>query len=108
MSNNRTQICKEGIYPQNSATGKGGRIGVGSDRHDRGAPVDGAPPAPVVRAGDLVDRRLRADFGLALIPSGRLGDDYGRKKILLIGMALFTLTGVLAGVAPDATWLLVA
>ncbi|MFE4669004.1 MFS transporter [Streptomyces sp. NPDC056716] len=47
-------------------------------------------------------------FGLALIPSGRLGDEFGRRKIFLIGMVLFTLTGVLCGLAPDATWLVVA
>ncbi|MFK0159630.1 MFS transporter [Streptomyces sp. NPDC090499] len=44
-------------------------------------------------------------FGLALIPSGRLGDEYGRRKIFLIGTVLFTLTGVLCAVSPDATWL---
>jgi EmrB/QacA subfamily drug resistance transporter len=47
-------------------------------------------------------------FGLALIPSGRLGDEFGRKKIFLIGMVLFIVTGVLCGVAPDATWLVAA
>jgi EmrB/QacA subfamily drug resistance transporter len=44
-------------------------------------------------------------FGLVLIPSGRLGDEFGRRKVFLVGMALFTITGVLCGVAPDATWL---
>lgn len=44
-------------------------------------------------------------FGLVLVPSGRLGDEFGRKKIFLIGMVLFTITGVLCGAAPDATWL---
>ncbi|MFB7499963.1 MFS transporter [Streptomyces sp. NPDC056161] len=47
-------------------------------------------------------------FGLVLVPSGRLGDEFGRKKIFLIGMVLFTVTGVLCGVAPDATWLVAA
>jgi EmrB/QacA subfamily drug resistance transporter len=47
-------------------------------------------------------------FGLALIPSGRLGDEFGRKKVFLIGMVLFTITGVLCAVAPDATWLVAA
>ncbi|MFD4558447.1 MFS transporter [Streptomyces sp. NPDC058469] len=44
-------------------------------------------------------------FGLVLIPSGRLGDEFGRRKVFVIGMALFTVTGVLCGAAPDATWL---
>ncbi|MER5791433.1 MFS transporter [Streptomyces sp. NPDC001980] len=44
-------------------------------------------------------------FGLALIPSGRLGDEFGRKKVFLVGMVLFAVTGVLCAVAPDATWL---
>ncbi|MFJ6567625.1 MFS transporter [Streptomyces sp. NPDC091292] len=47
-------------------------------------------------------------FGLTLIPSGRLGDELGRRKVFLVGMALFTVTGVLCGVAPDATWLVAA
>ncbi|MFD5079960.1 MFS transporter [Streptomyces sp. NPDC058371] len=45
-------------------------------------------------------------FGLALVPSGRLGDEFGRRKVFLIGMVLFTLTGVLCAAAPDATWLM--
>ncbi|MEU0948643.1 MFS transporter [Streptomyces canus] len=44
-------------------------------------------------------------FGLALIPSGRLGDEFGRRKVFLIGMVLFTITGALCGAAPNATWL---
>ncbi|WP_210589161.1 MFS transporter [Streptomyces sp. GESEQ-35] len=47
-------------------------------------------------------------FGLALIPSGRLGDEFGRKKVFLVGMVLFTVTGVLCAVATTATWLVVA
>ncbi|MDX6331087.1 MAG: hypothetical protein QOI83_3470, partial [Streptomycetaceae bacterium] len=47
-------------------------------------------------------------FGLILVPSGRLGDEFGRKKLFLIGMVLFIITGVLCGVAPDATWLVAA
>jgi EmrB/QacA subfamily drug resistance transporter len=47
-------------------------------------------------------------FGLALVPSGRLGDEFGRRKIFLIGMVLFIVTGVLCGAAPDAAWLVAA
>lgn len=44
-------------------------------------------------------------FGLTLVPAGRLGDEFGRRKIFVIGMVLFIVTGVLCGVAPDATFL---
>lgn len=44
-------------------------------------------------------------FGLMLVPAGRLGDEFGRRKIFVIGMVLFIVTGVLCGVAPDAVWL---
>jgi EmrB/QacA subfamily drug resistance transporter len=47
-------------------------------------------------------------FGLILVPSGRLGDEFGRRKVFLIGMMLFIVTGVLCGVAPNATWLVAA
>ncbi|MFC9846228.1 MFS transporter [Streptomyces sp. NPDC060223] len=44
-------------------------------------------------------------FGLTLVPAGRLGDEFGRRKIFVIGMVLFVITGVLCGIAPDATFL---
>ncbi|WP_020495944.1 MFS transporter [Sciscionella marina] len=47
-------------------------------------------------------------FGLALVPAGRLGDDFGRKRMFLIGLLLFVATSALAGAAQDATWLVVA
>ncbi|MFE2431805.1 MFS transporter [Streptomyces sp. NPDC059373] len=47
-------------------------------------------------------------FGLVLVPSGRLGDEFGRRKVFLTGMVLFIATGVLCGAAPDATWLVAA
>ena len=46
-------------------------------------------------------------FGLVLVPAGRLGDDYGRRRIFLLGLLLFLVTGVLCGAAPNATWLVV-
>ncbi|WP_047864347.1 MFS transporter [Rubrobacter aplysinae] len=46
-------------------------------------------------------------FGLVLVPAGRLGDDYGRKKMFLIALALFTLTSALAGLAPNAIVLVI-
>ncbi|MDD7938060.1 MFS transporter [Actinomycetospora lutea] len=46
-------------------------------------------------------------FGLVLVASGRLGDDRGRKKMFMISLALFTLTSVAAGLAPNAASLVV-
>lgn len=39
---------------------------------------------------------------------GRLADQYGRKKMLLIGMVIFTISEVAAAIAPDFTVFLVA
>jgi EmrB/QacA subfamily drug resistance transporter len=44
-------------------------------------------------------------FGLMLVPAGRLGDEFGRRKIFVVGLVLFAVTGVLCGAAPDAAWL---
>lgn len=38
-------------------------------------------------------------FGLLLVPSGRLGDATGRKRLFLAGVAVFTLGAVFAGLA---------
>lgn len=46
-------------------------------------------------------------FGLTLVPAGRLGDEYGRRRLLLIGLALFAVTGVICGIAPDALVLII-
>ena len=47
-------------------------------------------------------------FGLVLVPAGRLGDQHGRKWMFLLGVALFTATSALCGVAPTATLLVIA
>jgi EmrB/QacA subfamily drug resistance transporter len=47
-------------------------------------------------------------FGLALVPAGRLGDDYGRKRLFLLGLFLFVATSVLCGAARNAEWLVIA
>lgn len=47
-------------------------------------------------------------FGVVLVAAGRAGDIYGRGGLFLIGVALFTLTSIAAGLAPDAKWLNVA
>lgn len=42
-------------------------------------------------------------FGLVLVPAGRLGDLLGRRRLLLIGLFLFAVTGVLCGSATTGT-----
>jgi EmrB/QacA subfamily drug resistance transporter len=46
-------------------------------------------------------------FGLTLVPAGRLGDERGRRTLFLIGLALFALTGVVCGAAPNAVVLVI-
>ncbi|MEU8136203.1 MFS transporter [Streptodolium elevatio] len=43
-----------------------------------------------------------------LITMGTLGDRFGRRRLLMIGMAAFGAASVLAAFAPDALWLIVA
>ena len=40
-------------------------------------------------------------FGLLLVPSGRLGDASGRKRLFLAGVAVFVVGAVIAGLAPS-------
>ncbi len=47
-------------------------------------------------------------FGLALVPSGRLGDVYSRKAFFLLGLSLFTLASVACALAPGIGVLVVA
>ena len=47
-------------------------------------------------------------FGLALVPAGRLGDDYGRKSMFLAGLLLFVVTSAICGAAQNAEWLVIA
>ncbi|SEE62502.1 MFS transporter [Ruania alba] len=46
-------------------------------------------------------------FGLVLVPAGRLGDLFGRRRMFLLGVALFALTSALCGAAPTAELLAV-
>lgn len=45
-------------------------------------------------------------FAVGLIIGGRLGDIYGRKKMFLLGVVVFTLTSLLCGLAPTPEWLI--
>ena len=47
-------------------------------------------------------------FGVLLIAGGRLGDRHGRRRLFALGMAGFTITSLLCGIAPDATSLIIA
>src|SRR5215471_20136349 len=47
-------------------------------------------------------------FAALLVPSGRLADQFGRKKMFLYGVAIFTLASALCGFAPSAGALIVA
>lgn len=46
-------------------------------------------------------------FGLALIPSGRLGDRFGHKWVFFAGLSLFTLASLGCGIAQNGTQLIV-
>jgi EmrB/QacA subfamily drug resistance transporter len=41
-------------------------------------------------------------FGLTLVAGGRLGDAYGRRRMMLIGLAGFVLSSAAVGLAPNA------
>ena len=47
-------------------------------------------------------------FGSFLLFGGRAADLFGRRKLFLLGLALFTLSSLLAGLAPSAAILLLA
>ncbi|MFD2471581.1 MFS transporter [Amycolatopsis silviterrae] len=53
-----------------------------------------------------------AGYGIAyavlLVLGGRLGDTFGRRRLFLLGLTLFTLTSLACGVAPDAGTLVIA
>lgn len=47
-------------------------------------------------------------FAGALLTAGALGDRFGRRRVLIFGLALFGLASALATLAPTAGWLTVA
>ena len=47
-------------------------------------------------------------FGLLLVPAGRIGDARGRRPMFMVGVAVFTLSSVACGFAPDPWTLVVA
>jgi EmrB/QacA subfamily drug resistance transporter len=47
-------------------------------------------------------------FGLTLVPGGRLGDAYGRRRMMLIGLAGFLVASAAVGFAPNVALVIVA
>ncbi|KQX65933.1 hypothetical protein ASD06_05900 [Angustibacter sp. Root456] len=47
-------------------------------------------------------------FGLVPVLAGRLGDDRGRRRMFIIGVAGFVVTSAVVGVAPDPTLIIAA
>jgi EmrB/QacA subfamily drug resistance transporter len=47
-------------------------------------------------------------FAVLLATGGRLGDIFGRRRMFLLGVVIFTLSSATAGFAPDATALVVS
>src|SRR5262245_41266028 len=63
-------------------------------------------------AGESALERVVAGYGPSfaafLITAGRLGDLFGRRRVYVVGLALFTLTSLACGLAPDPTTLVIA
>jgi EmrB/QacA subfamily drug resistance transporter len=47
-------------------------------------------------------------FAALLIPFGTLADRIGRRRLLIVGVAVFTAASILAGLSPDGAWLIAA
>jgi EmrB/QacA subfamily drug resistance transporter len=47
-------------------------------------------------------------FGLTLVAGGRLGDAYGRRRLMLVGLALFIASSAAVGFAPNAELVVLA
>ncbi|HTF52303.1 MAG TPA: MFS transporter [Pseudonocardia sp.] len=47
-------------------------------------------------------------FAVLLVLSGRLGDAFGHRRLFIAGLASFTLTSLICGLAPNATVLVLA
>ena len=47
-------------------------------------------------------------FSLGLLPFGRLGDTFGRRRLFLLGVGAFTFASLLCGLAPSIEWLIFA
>lgn len=65
---------------------------------------------PRATAADLswVLNAYTVAYAATLIPSGGLADKHGRKKVFLIGVALFLAASVACGLSPSVGWLVAA
>jgi len=45
-------------------------------------------------------------FGALIIVGGRLGDLFGRRRVFQLGLAIFTLSSLLSGLAQSPQWLI--
>ena len=65
-----------------------------------------------LHAGPSAIQWVIASYGLAfaagLITAGRLGDQFGRRRMFTIGLALFVVTSAACGIAPGAATLVAA
>ena len=59
-----------------------------------------------IGAAQLTMSALIICFGLAQLVCGPLADRYGRRPVLLVGLALYTVASVLAALAPTMGWLI--
>ncbi|MDP5238170.1 DHA2 family efflux MFS transporter permease subunit [Uliginosibacterium sp. 31-16] len=65
---------------------------------------------PQATAADLswVLNAYTVVYAAMLIPAGGLADRHGRKKVFLLGVALFLAASVACGLAPNVAWLVAA
>ncbi|HEV7653853.1 MAG TPA: MFS transporter [Mycobacteriales bacterium] len=61
-----------------------------------------------VSASSWIVAAMSVGFAVALVPTGALGDDIGRRRVFTAGAVLLALSCVLAAVAPDASVLIAA
>jgi EmrB/QacA subfamily drug resistance transporter len=59
-------------------------------------------------ATNLIIAGYSSAYAVCLVSGGRLGDLFGRRLVYLVGMAGFTLTSLLCGLAPDSLLLVIA
>ncbi|MDX6205837.1 MAG: hypothetical protein QOF39_1894, partial [Frankiales bacterium] len=57
---------------------------------------------------ELVVSGYATTYAVFLVMGGRIGDAVGRRRVFIAGIAAFTVTSLLCGVAPSAGWLVAA
>ena len=70
-------------------------------------PLEETLGATPTQTGIVVAGYLLA-FGIALVPSGRLGDQWNRKAMFMIGLIVFAVASLAAALAPNASLLVIA